>query len=144
MDTTTLDFNTLSLLIAVLGSTTISTLTIVSLMIRQFNRLNDKFTGQIAALDTKFTGQIAALDTKFTGKIDALDTKFTGQIAALDDKFTGKFDAMDRDVADVRERLARVEGHLMASEGFALRLPPPPAADEPPPADPPSDRRQAS
>ena len=38
---------------------------------------------------------------------------------------------MGRDVADARERLARIEGHLMAPEGFRMRGPHHPAPDDP-------------
>ena len=150
-----MEADTVVLMITIVGSVLGSSLTTIHLLLRQMNHLDgrmngridgleEKFTGQIAALDTKFTGQIAALDTKFTGQIAALDTKFTGQIAALDTKFTGKFDAMGRDISDIRERLARVEGHLMAPEGFTLRSPRPLAAGEPPPEDPAPDHRRAS
>ncbi len=101
MDTSTLDFNTLTLLVTLLVAIMGSTLTIVSLMFRQFNRHEES----IRALNTN----VAVLDTK----VDALDTKVT----ALE----GKVDAMGRDVSDSRERLARVEGHLLAPEGFTLR-----------------------
>ena len=123
MDTSTLDFNTLTLLVAIVGSTIGSTLTIVSLMFRQFNRHEES----INALSTN----IAVLDTK----VDALDTKVT----ALE----GKVDVMGRDVSDSRERLARVEGHLLAPEGFTLRHPGQRDAGEPPSGDPAPDHREA-
>ena len=106
MDTNTLDFNTLTLLVAIMGST----LTTVILMFRQSNHFDTK----LGALDTKF-------DTKFDTKIDALDAKFTD-----------RFDALGRDVADVRERLGRVEGHLMGPESFAPRRRRQPERDDPP------------
>ena len=102
MDTTTFDLSTLTLLAAILGSTVGSTMTIITLMLRQINRL-----------DTKFDTKIDALDTKFTNKIDALDTKFTNKIDALGDKFDTKIESRDRVLADIRERLARIEGHLL-------------------------------
>ena len=104
MDTTTLDFNTLTLVVAILGSTMGSTLTLITMMTRQANRHEDS---------------IKALDAKFTDKIDALDTKFSN-----------KFDAMGRDVSDARERLARIEGHLTAPGDFRARSPHPPAPDD--------------
>ena len=112
MDTSTLDFNTLTLLVAIVGST----LTIVSLMFRRFNRHEDS----IKALSTN----IAVLDTKVT---------------ALE----GKVDVMGRDVSDSRERLARVEGHLLAPGGFTLRHPGQRDAGEPPSGDPAPDHREA-
>ena len=133
MDTTTLDFNTLTLLVAIMGST----LTIVSLMLRQFNQLDTK----IGNLDTGVAGlenTVTALDTKgdaLNGKVDALN----GKVDALD----AKFDRMGRDVSDARERLARIEGHLMAPEGFRMRGVHPPAPDQPPTENPNPDHRQA-
>ena len=64
----------------------------------------------------------------------------TSQIGGLRDKF----DLMGRDVADTRERVARIEGYLMTSGGFALQRPEPPPGSEAPPEDPAPDRRQAS
>jgi hypothetical protein len=126
MDTTTLDFSTLTLVVAILASTMGSTLTLVTMMIRQANRHEDS----IKALDTKFTDSIKALDTKFTDSIKALDTKFTDSIKALDTKIDTRFDAMGRDVSDARERLARIEGHLTAPGDFRARGPHPPAPDD--------------
>ena len=125
--------DTVVLMITIVGSVLGSSLTTIHLLLRQMNHLDGRMNGRIDGLEDKFTGQIAALDTKFTG-----------QIAALDTKFTGKFDAMGRDISDIRERLARVEGHLMAPEGFTLRSPRPPAAGEPPPEGPAPDHRRAS
>ena len=128
-----MEADTVVLMITIVGSVLGSSLTTIHLLLRQMNHLDGRMNGRIDGLEDKFTGQIAALDTKFTG-----------QIAALDTKFTGKFDAMGRDISDIRERLARVEGHLMAPEGFTLRSPRPPAAGEPPPEDPAPDHRRAS
>ena len=86
MDTTTLDSNTITLMVTIAGSW----LTLVGLIFFQFSRL-----------DTK----INALDTKIDTKIDALG----------------------RDVTDVRERLARVEGHLMGPGSLAPGPSPAPA-----------------
>ena len=135
MNTTTLDFNTLTLLVAIMGST----LTTVILMFRQSNHLNRKldkldakFDTKIDALDAKFDTKIDALDAKFTERIDAFDAKFTERIDAFDAKFTGKFDALGRDVTEICERLERVEGHLMGPESFAPRLRRQPERDDPP------------
>ena len=117
-----MEADTVVLMITIVGSVLGSSLTTIHLLLRQMNHL----------------------DGRMNGRIDGLEDKFTGQIAALDTKFTGKFDAMGRDISDIRERLARVEGHLMAPEGFTLRSPRPPAAGEPPPEDPAPDHRRAS
>lgn len=63
-----------------------------------------------------------------------------GEIRGLRDRL----DVMGRDVVDTRERVARIEGHLTASDGFTPRRSRPPAADQPPPEDPAPDQRQAS
>ena len=126
MDTSTLDFNTLILLVAIVGSIVGSTLTIVTLMFRQSNRHDDniKTLGTaVAALDTRMTaleGKVDALE----GKVDALDTKLTDLVR--------KTEVTGRDVSDNRERLARVEGHLLAPEGFRLHNSSQRDADEPP------------
>ena len=155
MDTNTLDYNTIMLMVMIAGSW----LTLVGLIIfesrrldtkidtkfgtldtkidTKFGTLDGKIDTKIDALDTKFTDKIDALDTKFTDKIDALDTKFTDKFDAFDAKFSYKLDVMGRDVADTRERPARIEGHLMAPEGFSPRPP------SPPPAEPAGGERQA-
>lgn len=46
-----------------------------------------------------------------------------------------KVDLMGRDVADTRERVARIEGYPMPSGGFALQRPEPPSGSEPSAAD---------
>ena len=121
--------------------------------------LDTRLTGKIEAMDTRFTDKIEGLGTKITaldGKVTALDTRVTAldtrvtaldtkvtaldtKVTALDTKVTaldGKFDVMGRDVSDSRERLARVEGHLMAPEGFRMRGLEPPSVADPPPTDP--------
>lgn len=67
-----------------------------------------------------------------------------GQMNRLEDRLSTKFDLMGRDVADTRDRVARIEGYLMPSGGFALQRPEPPPGSEAPPEDPAPDRRQAS
>ena len=144
MDTNTLDYNTIVLMVMIAGSW----LTLVGLIIFESRRLDTKIDTKFGTLDTKIDTKfgtldgkidtkIDALDTKFTDKIDALDAKFTDKIDALDTKFSYKLDVMGRDVADTRERLARIEGHLMAPEGFSPRPP------SPPPAEPAGGERQA-
>ena len=94
MDTTTLDSNTITLMVTIVGSW----LTLVGLIFYQASRLDTKIDTKIGALDTKIDTKIGALDTKIDTKIGRVDAKI---------------DALGRDVTDVRERLARVEGHLM-------------------------------
>ncbi len=89
MDTATLDFNTVTLMVTIAGSW----LTLVGLIIYQSNRLDNK------------------IDTK----IDALDNKFTFELRAVH----GEFKIVRREISVVGERLARVEGHLMGPESFS-------------------------
>ena len=50
---------------------------------------------------------------------------------------------MGRDVSDARKRLARIEGHLMAPEGFRMRSGHSPTSDDPSPEDPEPAQQQA-
>ena len=139
-------------LITIVGTILGSSLLTIGVLLRQMNHLETKLVTRMDRQDDK----IDALDTKFTDrmdrqddKIDALDTKFTDRmdrqddkIDALDTKFTKKLDALGRDVSDTRERMARVEGYLMAPEGFTLRTSQPPSAADAPPEDPDASRRQ--
>ena len=81
MDTTTLDSNTITLMVTIAGSW----LTLVGVIIFQTSR--------------------------------------------LDTKFDTRFDALGRDVADARERLARMEGHLMGLKSVASDPSPTPPED---------------
>ena len=130
-------------LITIVGTVLGSSLMTIAVLLRQMNHLETKLGSRIDLLGTKFETKIDLLDTKFETKIDLLDTKFETRITGLDTKFGGKLDAMGRDISDIRERLGRVEGHLMAPEGFRLRRPQPPAAVDPPSEDPGTDQRQA-
>lgn len=154
MDTNSLDFNTLTLLVAIVGSN----LTIVTLMFRQSNRHDQN----IKALATTVAGLGTKVDTlgnKVTaleGRVDSLDNNVTAlgtsvtalevKVGALDTKLTdlvGKTEVMGRDVSDSRERLARVEGHLLAPGGFTLRDASQRDADEPPRDSPSSGHQEA-
>ena len=73
-------------------------------------------------------------------------TALDGRVATLETRFDvleAKVDRMGRDVSDARERLARIEGHLMAPEGFRMRSVHPPAPDQPSTENPDPDHRQA-
>ncbi len=147
MDTTTLDFNTLTLLIAIMGST----LSIVILMNRQSNHLDNK----IGDLDTR-TGRLETKVTAMDTKVDALNTKVDALNTSVDRVGLDVVDTRERLVrveehmddhgrrlgelsaeskeqgrvlGEVRERLARVEGHLLPSGGFTLRGTRRPGAD---------------
>lgn len=144
MDTATLDFNTLTLMVTLLLAITGSTITVVTLMLRQFNHLDTK----IGHLDTKIghlDAKIGNLDTRVTGlenaviglaaRFDGLETRFD-TLETRFDRLEAKFDRMARDVSDTRERVARVEGHLMAPGNFRMRGLDPPAPSEPAPDNP--------
>ncbi|MXW88940.1 MAG: hypothetical protein F4Z54_05265 [Acidimicrobiaceae bacterium] len=130
MDTSTFDFNTLTLVVAIVGST----LTLVILMHRQFNHFDkklDDLNTKVGKLETT----IAPIDTRFKGidaRFDGIDSRFDGIDARFDgidsrfDKLEARFDAMGRDVSDARERLARIEGHLMGPGSFGPNPPPAP------------------
>ena len=125
MDTSTFDLDTLTLVVTIMGST----LTIVILMYRQFNHFDnklDELNTRVGRVETT----IAPIDTRF----DGVDSRF--------DKLEARFDAMGHDVSDARERLARIEGHLMGPESFRMRSPRPTAPDEPSSEDPDPDQRQ--
>ena len=130
-------------LITIVGTILGSSLMTIAVLLRRMNHLEAKLGSRLDVLGTKFETKIDLLDTKFETRIDLLDTKFETRITGLDTKFGGKLDAMGRDISDIRERLGRVEGHLMAPGGFRLRRPQPPAAVDPPSEDPGTDQRQA-
>ena len=123
MDTSTFDFNTLTLVVAIVGST----LTLVILMHRQFNHFDkklDDLNTKVGKLETT----IAPIDTRFKGidaRFDGIDARFDG-IDSRFDKLEARFDAMGRDVSDARERLARIEGHLMGPASFGTNPSPAP------------------
>ena len=137
MDTSTFDFDTLTLVVTIVGSM----LTLVILMHRQFNHFDKKFDRKFDELNTKvgrLETTIAPIDARFDGidaRLDGIDTRF--------DKLEARFDAMGHDMSDARERLARIEGHLMGPESFRMRSPRPTAPDEPSSEDPEPDQRRA-
>ena len=136
-----MEADTVVLMITIVVSVLGSTLTVVTLMFRQFNHFDNK----LDRLDTRVAGleaSVSALDASVSAldaSVSALDARVGGldaRVGGLDAKVTAldaKFDVMARDVSDARERLARVEGHLMAPEGFTLRTPQPPTTEDPEP-----------
>ena len=111
MDATAMDVNMASLLLAtaaVLVAIVGSTLTIVTLIFRQSNRHEDS----IRALDAKFAKEFK---------------RIRGEFKRVHDEFT----KVRRDVFGVAERLARVEGHLTAPQGFRPHRPQTPEGDDP-------------
>ena len=146
MDTSTFDFDTLTLVVAIMGST----LTLVILMYRQFNHFDKKLDelntkvgrlettiapidARFDGIDTRFDARFDGIDARLDARFDGIDTRFDGIDTRLDgidsrfDKLEARFDAMGRDVSDARERLARIEGHLMGPESFSPNPSPTPA-----------------
>ena len=159
MDATAMDVNMASLLLAtaaVLVAIAGSTLTIVTLMFRQSNRHEDS----IKALDSKFAKEFKRVRGEFTGvrgeftgvrgeftgvrgEFTGVRGEFTGvrgEFTGVHSEFTGvrgeftgvhsEFTRVRRDIFGVAERLARVEGHLTAPQGFRPHGPLPPEADD--------------
>ena len=65
--------------------------------------------------------------------IKALDSKFSKEFKRVHGEFTrvhGEFTRVRRDIFGVAERLARVEGHLTAPQGFRPHRPFQPEADD--------------
>jgi len=92
-----MDANTITIVIAIV----LSNLTMMSLMLRQTNRLEDR----IGAVDTKLSDRIDAVDTKLSTKIDRL---------SVDLGYT------NRHVSRIESRVARLEGFLMKPGRFTL------------------------
>ena len=75
-------------------------------------RENSKTRDLMIQLNNDTRSEIKALDTKLSGEMKALDTRLSGEIKALDTKLSGQIKALSIGLGDVRERLARIEGHL--------------------------------
>ena len=130
-----MDANTIAMMSMIMGSW----ITIFGAILWQSYRHEDgikSVNSSVSALETR----VATLETK----VEAIDDKVTvldGRLTVLD----GKIDALAGGVADTRERVARIEGHLMAPGSFTTGGLSPAAPDEPRPegrsSDP--DRRQA-
>ncbi|MCY3616754.1 MAG: hypothetical protein OXG66_03680 [Acidimicrobiaceae bacterium] len=130
-----MDANTIAMMSMIMGSWITIFGAILWQSYRHENGIKSVNTS-VSALETR----VATLETK----VEAIDDKVT----VLDGRFTvldGKIDALAGDVADTRERVARIEGHLMAPGSFTTGGLSPAAPDEPRPegrsSDP--DRRQA-
>ena len=89
-------------------------------------RENSKTRDLVIQLNIDTRSEIKALDTKLSGEIKALDTKLSGEIKALDTKLSGEIKVLGIGLGDVRERLARIEGHL----GIGITRPPELPTDE--------------
>lgn len=145
-----MDANTIAMMSMIMVSTT----AIVGLLFRQTNHLD----ARLDRLDTRVSGlevKVTALDTKVEAldtKVEALNTKVEAlnsrsDVMARDvssnrerlvllvehgrrlDEMSESSKEQTRLLGEVRERLARVEGHLMGSEGVALHDPIGPTAE---------------
>ncbi len=67
------------------------------------------------------------LDSKFEAKFDAQDSKFEAKFDAQDSKFEGKFDAVIREIHQLAERQAEMNGTLLIVAGMAHKHPEMPA-----------------
>ncbi len=92
-----MDANTITIVIAIV----LSNLTMMSLMLRQTNRLEDR---------------IGAVDTKLSDRIDAVDTKLSAKI----DRLSVDLGHTNRHVSRIESRVARLEGFLMKPGRFTL------------------------
>ena len=163
-----MDANSVAMVITIVVAVLGSSLTTIRLMLRQMNNLEARLTarfdrfeenvtaqfkdvaGQFKDADEKVAaqfkdvaGQFKDADEKVAAQFKDADEKVTDRIDRLDDKVTGRIDRLDDKVTDIGERLARVEGHLMAPEGFTLRRHPSQGTGTQVPDDPAADHREA-
>ena len=92
-----MEADTVVLMITIVGSVLGSTLTVVTLMFRQFNHFDNK----LDKLDTRVTGleaSVSALEASVSA-LDASVGRLDAKVTALD----AKFDVMARDVSDTRD-----------------------------------------
>lgn len=112
----------ITILVAVLGSSAIT----IGTVLKQMNHLDTKFTEKFDRLTEKSDG----LDTRFT----VLETKVTALSESSKER--------GRVLGEVRERLSRMEGYLMAPEGLALQRILQPDTDDGSADDPGTEHRQ--
>ncbi|MYG98227.1 MAG: hypothetical protein F4144_02025, partial [Acidimicrobiaceae bacterium] len=73
MDTSTFDFDTLTLVVTIVGSM----LTLVILMHRQFNHFDKKFDRKLDDLNTK-VGRLETTIAPIDSRFDGIDSRFDG------------------------------------------------------------------
>ena len=93
-------------------------------MDKRFDAFGTKLEARFDAIDQKFDAAEQLTKTRF----DAIDQKFEARFNAIDQKFdaidlqfveiNGRLSALENGQADMRERMARLEGIL---EGLAFR-----------------------
>lgn len=140
MDSSTFDINTLTLLVAIMGST----LTAIILMRRRFKRPGAKIDAMLDGIDTGTAGletRVSSRDARFDGINTRINGRINGRFDGIDDRFDrvdarldrleARFDAMGRDLSHARERLAWIEGYVLGPESFRPRNHRSPAPDKP-------------
>ena len=184
MEATTADVSTVALMIAtttVLVAIVGSSLMVLSLLLRQISRLDDKFTGELKEFRGEVGGEFKEFRSEVGGEFEKVRgefSEFRGEVRGEFEKVRGEFKEVrgelsemrgesgeqraemkehgrrldelaegarerGRILGEVRERLARMEGHLLAPEGFTLRRHPSQASETQIPDDPPTDHREA-
>ena len=202
MEATTADVSTVALMIAtttVLVAIVGSSLMVLSLLLRQISRLDDKFTGELKEFRGEVGGEFKEVRgefkefrgevggefkevrgelSEFRGEVRGELSEFRGEVRGEVKEVRGELSEMrgessemrgesgeqraelkehgrrldelaegarerGRILGEVRERLARMEGHLLAPEGFTLRRHPSQASETQIPDDPPTDHREA-
>ena len=178
MEATTADVSTVALMIAtttVLVAIVGSSLMVLSLLLRQIDRLDVKFTGELKEFRGEVGGEFKEVRgelSEFRGEVRGEFKEFRGEVGGEFKEVRGELSEMrgesweqraelkehgrrldelaegarerGRILGEVRERLARMEGHLLAPEGFTLRPSrQPETTDSPTLEDPVQDRREA-
>ncbi len=100
----------------------------------KFDRVDDKFDERLIRLENKFDNRLIQLEGKFDNRLTHLGGKFDNRLTHLEDKFDKKFElvteeikGLTKEMASVRVRVARIEGHL----GIGIAV-----SEEPQPPDP--------
>ena len=94
-------------------------------------RENSKTRDLMIQLNNGTRAEVKALGTELRADHKALDAKLSGEIKALDAKLSGEIKVLGIGLGDVRERLARIEGHLgIGSPGIGTSQPPESPTDE--------------
>ena len=134
----------ITILVAVLGSSAVT----IGTVLKQTNHLDAKFTKALKEL----SDEVKENSVKLTENSVKL-TENGGRLARVEEQVTENGRRLDelsesskergRVLGEVRERLSRMEGYLMAPEGFTLHRTPEPDADDPSAGDSGTEHREA-
>ena len=134
----------ITILVAVLGSSAVT----IGTVLKQTNHLDAKFTKALKELSdevkensVKLTENSVKL-TENGRRLTRVEEQVTENGRRLDELSEASKER-GRVLGEVRERLSRMEGYLMAPEGFTLRRAPQPDADDPSAGDPGTEHREA-